>query len=308
MANDLDLRLGLGKTIRNTLQTLQENKRLTDRTQLRLATSKEINGITDGVVDFFRSEALLERVAIFERRTDEVGQAISALQSHTTALESLSEFFGQLRGHVTAARSASTDEQRVSFTEAFQEVGDQIVNLVQDIDYDGLNLLASENSTLIVRFSDVQESRITITGHDILGDQVDNGALLSAVDAFDVVDRELNLTALNLGSSVFEGFSNFTNSNITQSDVLDGILELAQHRIQNLEREYGNRIGLLQSRHEFLEEFSTRLLLGAEEITLADLNEEAANSTALELKYQIGITAISNNNRNQQLLLQLLSS
>ena len=308
MANDLDLRLGLGNSVRSTLQTLQENKRLTERTQIRLATSKKINDVTDGVVDFFRSEALQERVAIFDRRTDEVGQAISALQSHNTALDSLTEFLGHLRGHVSSARAASNDEQRASLTEAFQEVGNQLVNLVQDVDYDGLNLLASENSSLIVRFSDVQESRITITGHDVLGDTVSTGALFSAASAFDVANRVLILSAISLGGAEFQGFTNFGVSNYSQSDRLDDILELAQNRLEILGREFGNRISLLQARQEFLEEYTTRLLVGSEEITLADLNEEAANSTALELKYQIGLTAITNNSRNQQLLLQLLST
>ena len=159
MGSDIDLRLGLGKTVRQTLYTLQENSKLTDRTQQRLTTGKKINSVIDGAIDYFRSEALIDRADIFKRRQDEVEQAVSALKLHTTALDSLTEFLEQLRAQVTASRSATTDDKKEILTESFKEIGKQFLLTVNDVDYGGLNLLASNNSSLTVRFSDVQASR-----------------------------------------------------------------------------------------------------------------------------------------------------
>ncbi|MCH9852708.1 MAG: hypothetical protein K0U45_04310 [Alphaproteobacteria bacterium] len=307
MSSDIDLRLGLGRAVRSTLQTLQENRNLTERTHNRLTTGKKINSVVDGVIDYFRSEALIERSNIFSRRRDEVDQAISNLEAHITALDSLEEFIDQLKGHVTAARSKTNAEDKASFTDAFREVGQQILLLVNDVDYNGLNLLASDNSILTVRFSDVEESRIDIVGQQVLGSRVSAGGLFSE-GIYDITAAAFLGSNFDLGSSDFTGFSNIDNSNISQSDVLYEKLRLAETRIENITRNLGNRVSLLKGREEFLSQYTSELLIGSEKISVADLEEESANSKALELKHQIALTSITNANRNQEFLLQIITN
>ena len=125
-----------------------------------------------------------------------------------------------------------------------------------------------------------------------------------------VSNNDFILSAILLGagaSTGFQGFTTISASNIALTDVLYEKLELAETRLDNLVRNFGNRIGLLQARENFLNEYTTGLIIGAEKISLADLNEEAANSSALELKHEIGLTTITNANRTQQLLLQIVS-
>ncbi len=307
MGSDIDLRLGLGRAVRSTLHTLQSNKDLTERTQIRLTTGKKINSVVDGVIDYFRSEALIERSDIFKRRREEVGQAVSNLKAHISALDSLEEFIDQLKGHVTAARAKTDPEDKEGFTEAFREVGYQLLLLVNDVDYNGLNLLASDNSILTVRFSDIEESRIDIVGQQVLGSRVSAGGLFSE-GVYNLTAPEFLDSNFDLGSSNFAGFSNIDNSNISQSDVLYQKLELATNRIENITRNLGNRVALLQGREQFLTQYTTELLIGSEKISTADLEEESANSVALELKHQIGLTSITNTNRNHQYLLQIINS
>ncbi len=308
MASDIDLRLGLGKVVRQTLQTLRDNDRLTNRTQLRLTTGKKINSVVDGAIDFFRSEALIDRVEIFKRRSQEIDQAISALEAHNTAIDGLSEFVDQLRAQITSARSETTDTGKVALSENFKEIGTQILLLVNDVDYNGLNLLASDQSSLIVRFSDVEASRVEIAGIEVLGSAISTGALFSDSGVFNITGAEFFYTAFGVGgSNVFEGFSNISNNNISQLDILYEKLDLADIRLNNFTRNFGNRVSLLQARNDFLNEYTTGLLVGSEKISVADLNEEAANSKALELQHEIALNSISNSQRTQQLLLQIIS-
>jgi flagellin-like hook-associated protein FlgL len=50
------------------------------------------------------------------------------------------------------------------------------------------------------------------------------------------------------------------------------------------------------------------LQTGADNLTLADMNGEAANANALDVRRQLASSALSLSNRTQQSILQLLQS
>ncbi len=306
MASDLDLRLGLGQTVRKTLTVIQENERLNNRTQNRLVTGKKINSIKDGVVDYFRVTSLNERVDLFLERKIDIEQGVSTLQAHNTSIETLSDLIRQLRGYVNSGRGQPV-ANRLALNDIFKEVAAQIVHLVNDTEYGGINLLASDTNRLIVRFSDVEESRLEVGGREVLGSNVSTGALFSIADLFQLSIANFNFTAIQLDSATFfQGFSQF--SSLQYIDSIDALLTRADERLQDIERDFGNRTGLLQTRSLFVNEYSTKLLVGSEKISLADLNAEAANSKSLALKHEISITSISNSYRTQQILLKLVGN
>ena len=305
--SNLDLRLSLGRSVRQTLNVLQENTKLNARTQSRLATGKKIQGIRDGAVDYFRTISLKDRADLFAERKEEVDQGISALETHLTSLESLQGFLGHLRGHIQNAR-AKPLEARIEFNDLFREVAEQISKLITDTQYDGVNLLSSDRNILTIRFSDDEDSRLDIQGREILGSNLSAGALFSFASLF-ISNHQVNFSAIlfddgTLLGTPFFGFSQL--SNVSYADFLYNIIDDAEQRVETIERSLGGRASILQARKDYLNRSSTQLLVGSEKISLANLDEEAVNSASLETSYQIGVTSLTNSKRAQQLLLQLL--
>ena len=302
--SNLDLRLSLGRSVRQTLNVLQENTKLNARTQSRLATGKKIQGIRDGAVDYFRTISLKDRADLFAERKEEVDQGISALETHITSLESLQGFLGQLRGHIQNAR-AKPLEGRVEFNDLFREVAEQISKLITDTEYDGVNLLSSDRNILTIRFSDDEDSRLDIQGREILGSNLSAGALFSFASLFHTSNHQVNFSAILFDDGLaFIGFSQLDT--VSYADFLYNVIDDAQERVETIERSLGGRASILQARKDYLNRSSTQLLVGSEKISLANLDEEAVNSASLETSYQIGVTSLTNSKRAQQLLLQLL--
>ena len=62
---------------------------------------------------------------------------------------------------------------------------------------------------------------------------------------------------------------------------------------------------LLQSKVNFINEYTNTLQEGSDKMTLADLNEEGANLVALETRQQIGIQSVSISGQQQSAIMTL---
>ncbi len=339
MASDITL----SSTQRQTLLSLQQTSRLSDRTQVRLATGREINGVTDGAEDFFAARTLQRRSGILSERNEQVDQGISTIQAALEGIDALDEFLSQLRGLVRQARS-QTAEERAATTNSFDEVVAQFQNLLEDTSYQGLNLLNNENASLTVRFSEETTSQLNIDGVDILNDDVSNGGVFEGRDFLDPradilsVNRvigQVSTAAIPAVASVFAvafqaggvraitdgfgtvgaaterglsaGFSVLSNANNLNSlNELDARLSAAQDNLESRANVLANNVAILQTRLEYGENLISNHVQGADKIVNADLNEEAANLTATGTQYQIGVQSLGVAGQRVQSLLQLI--
>jgi flagellin len=68
----------------------------------------------------------------------------------------------------------------------------------------------------------------------------------------------------------------------------------------------GSNLSIVQIRQDFSKNLINVLQTGSSNLTLADTNEEAANSQALSTRQSIAVSALSLANQSQQSVLQLL--
>ena len=68
----------------------------------------------------------------------------------------------------------------------------------------------------------------------------------------------------------------------------------------------GSNLSVVQIRQDFNKNLISVLQTGSTNLTLADANEEAANSQALSTRQSIAVSALSLANQSQQAVLQLL--
>ena len=157
------------------------------------------------------------------------------------------------------------------FEEDFNNIRDQIDQLVEDSNYRGVNLLSGDN--LETFFNENRDNSLTTEGVDF--------------------------TSLGLGVQE----ADFTNAANVQLSI-DAIRE-ATNDVRNFGQSIANDLSIVQFRQDFTSQTINTLKAGAEDLTIADQNEEGANLLALQTRQALGTTALSLAAQSQQAVLRL---
>ena len=155
--------------------------------------------------------------------------------------------------------NVGTENPRAAEAERFNNVLDQIDQLVDDTSYKGVNLLKGDDLT--VNFNETRTSTLEIKGVTLDAE----GLKLTKEDG----DW---LTTSSLEASL--------------SQVEDALTQLRTQA-----SEFGNNLSVVETRQDFTENLVNTLLEGADKLTLADMNEEGANMLALQTRQSLGTTA-----------------
>lgn len=308
---------------RSALLTLQNVSDLSDRTQTRLSTGKEVNSVVDDAVRFFQAKALTDRAADFDLRKSGIDQGISSVTAALDSLEGVDSLLKQMKGIAEAAKSQS-DSERAAATTQFNEIGSQISQLIEDASYQGLNLLNSTGSQLDVAFSVRTASRLQVDGYDLNSSTVTASAdralftdvnTEAAAGAFGANASFLGVSAVTqtdiagtTDALVFDGFTDIGTAG-SYVGAVDGIvanLDGAISQVRAISSSLGSNVAILQTRLDFTNTYVNTLEGGSDKLTLADLNEEGANLVALQTRQQLGIQSLAIAGQQQQAILALL--
>ena len=165
---------------------------------------------------------------------------------------------------------------RASLVTQYNNVIDQIRTTAQDSSFNGVNLLAGDQ--LQMTFNETGKSTLSITGVNFDPAGLGLGSLTVGTDFVDNDATNKVLTSLSTASSSLRAEGSALGSNLS-------IVQLRQDFSKNL-------INVLQT--------------GSSNLTIADTNEEAANSQALSTRQSIAVSALALANQSQQSVLQLL--
>ena len=83
-------------------------------------------------------------------------------------------------------------------------------------------------------------------------------------------------------------------------------LNTASSTLRSQASAFGANLSIVQIRQDFNKSLINVLQTGSSALTLADTNEEAANSQALSTRQSIAVSALALANQSQQSVLQLL--
>ncbi len=165
---------------------------------------------------------------------------------------------------------------RASLVAQYNNVLQQINTTAQDSSFNGVNLLNGDTLKLV--FNETGKSTLSITGVTFNTAGLSLSTLVSGTDFLDNNSANTVLTQLSAASTTLRGEASSLGSNLS-------IVQIRQDFNKNL-------INVLQT--------------GASNLTLADPNEEAANSQALSTRQSIAVSALALANQSQQSVLQLL--
>jgi len=152
----------------------------------------------------------------------------------------------------------------------------QINTTAQDASFNGVNLLNGDTLKLV--FNETGKSSLSITGVTFNDAGLGLSVLVSSVDFLDNSSANKALSSLNAAATTLRSEASALGSNLS-------IVQIRQDFNKNL-------INVLQT--------------GSSNLTLADTNEEAANSQALSTRQSIAVSALALANQSQASVLQLL--
>jgi flagellin len=206
-----------------------------------------------------------------------------------TSNNAASATIGAIGGTATATGSAfagvtavapvedpNSQATRASLVAQYNNVLQQINTTAQDSSFNGINLLNGDTLKLV--FNETGTSTLSITGVTF------NGA-------------GLGLSTLNAGTDFLD--NNSANSVLSQ-------LQAASSTLSSEASTLGSNLSIVQIRQDFNKNLINVLQTGASNLTLADSNEEAADSQALSTRQSIAVSALALANQSQESVLQLL--
>jgi flagellin-like hook-associated protein FlgL len=218
----------------------------------------------------------------FTSTNDASGQTITAGATVTTptALDavdiSAAAASGTLGAVAAAVKDTVSQTARAGLVAQYNQIIDQIKTTAQDASFNGINLLNGDTLKLV--FNETGKSTSTIGGV-----------------TFD--PNGLGLSKLTAGTDFTD---NFTTNNVLTS------LNTASTTLRSQASAFGANLSIVQIRQNFNKSLINVLQTGSSALTLADANEEAANSQALSTRQSIATSALSLANQSQQSVLQLL--
>jgi flagellin len=193
---------------------------------------------------------------------------------------------GAIGGSITSALTFSTasapvadpvaQATRTGLVAQYNNILQQIDSTAQDSSFNGVNLLNGDQLKLV--FDETGKSSLNITGVTFNTTGLGLSSLTQGADFIDNAATNKVLTSLNTASSTLRSEASALGSNLS----------------------------IVQVRQDFNKSLIDVLQTGSSNLTLADTNQEAANSQALSTRQSIAVSALSLANQSQQSVLQLL--
>jgi flagellin len=171
---------------------------------------------------------------------------------------------------------AASQTIRANLVAQYNNVITQITTTAQDASFNGINLLNGDD--LKLTFNETGKSTLNIKGVTFDAAGLGLAPLVSGTDFLDNASAKATITKITSASDALR----------TQASTL------------------GSNLSIVQIRQDFSKNLINVLQTGSANLTLADTNEEAANSQALSTRQSIAVSALALANQSQASVLQLL--
>jgi flagellin len=191
------------------------------------------------------------------------------------AITGLGTPFNGLVG-LAAVADPNSLSTRATLVAQYNNVLAQINTTAQDSSFNGINLLNGD--TLKLTFNETGKSTLSLTG--------------------------VTFNTAGLGLSTMAATTDFLDSNSANKALTS--LTAASTTLRSEASSLGSNLSIVQIRQDFSKNLINVLQTGSSNLTLADTNQEAANSQALATRQSIAVSALALANQSQASVLQLL--
>ena len=255
------------------LQNLTKTTNQLEVTQLRVTTGLKVNGPKEDAATFAIANTLRGDIAGNNALKIALANGESVANVAIEAGKAISDILTEMKAKVVQANQAGLDaDSRTALQNDYNALRNQIQTIVATAEFNSVNLIKTGGTNLAV-LSTVDGSTITVTAQDL------------SVTA-------LGISASNLTSSTSANLA-LTAINTAITTVSNGLASL----------------GSSARRIEIQTDFTTQLIdilkVGVGNLVDANLAEESANLTSLQIKQQLGVQALAIANAGPQSVLAL---
>jgi flagellin len=167
---------------------------------------------------------------------------------------------------------------RADLVKQFNDLRQQLDRTAEDASFNGINLLRGDS--LSITFNETGSSSLTIQSKG--GESINSTNLGIDAQATSVADTDAGL------------------------DAVLGKLSTALGSLRSQSSSFGSNLSMVQNRQDFTKSMMNTLKGGADNLVLADQNEEGANLLALNTRAQLATSALSFASQGDQQVLQFL--
>ncbi len=261
--------------IRENLFSLQRTERSMEITQNRLATGLKVNSALDDPINFFAAQGHRQRAGDLAVLKDAMNEGIQTIKAADAGIKGIMALIEQAKSIANSALTTPDAAANGTLSTQYDDILDQIEFLVDDSNYKGTNLL--DSGSLVVQFDEANDSKLTVTG-------------FSALFADLGLSQGLDFTAANVAATV----------TAAQTD-----LEAALGTLRTQSQALSSNLSIVTTRLDFTTNMVNTLNTGADNLTLADMNEESANMLMLQTRQALATASLGMASDAAQAVLRL---
>ena len=275
--------ISLTSGMRANLISLQGTVDLLNRTQQRLSSGKKVNSALDDPTSYFAATSLNSLASDLSSRKNQMSNAVQVIGAANNGITGITSLIEAAKGIANSALGSTNTTTVYTLGQQYDSILSQIDKLATDAGYNGTNLLAG--NALTVSFS--SSNNLTITG--------------STVTAANLVLSQVSTAGFAWSAA---GATAVTTANISASITN---LSAAEQTLQNSSQSLSANLAVINTRQSFTTSMINTLQTGADNLTLADTNEEGAKMLMLQTRQSLGTTALSLSSQAAQSVLKLFS-
>ncbi len=312
--------IALTMGMRNSLYAISDIESLITTSNKRLATGKKVNDALDNPLNYFLARGFDKDRRDLANLTDTQNIGLQTLQKAIKTIESITKLMESAQALARQARQSIDTTARNTLGAQVGILMQQIDELTEDAGFNGRNLLDATPDTLTVDFNTgtgANRTQLVVAGVSLRGNSADlamhDNALVIAGNPSASGNIGVAFTAGTLPDPHTYTFSAAVAAtgwavDATGDANLDRFLARSQVALNNLQARastFSINLTVLQVRLDYSKAWQRNFSETIDNLTLADMNEEGANLSALQTRQQIAVSALSLANRSDQSILRL---
>lgn len=268
---------------RNALDSLNRINSRTGTIQLRLATGKRINSVSDDAAGYTLAKKTESRHRGLQSAVKNIGEAKNILAVTESGFQAINDILLQVKEKVVQAGNASyTTEERTALSDEVQELGSEIDRIVAETKFNGIQLLNDTSS----------------------GGGLSNAAFQVGSDSGDSIaftlTADVSSSALSVTSATIPGDTASASIGLSLSSI-DTAISSVSADLQKL----GSYVNRLDFKEQVVTSAITNLKASESRIVDADIAQEQLEATKLQILQQTATTQLTQANSAPQNILSL---
>ncbi len=335
--------VSLSASMRGALYSLNDLTDQISTANQRLATGKKVNSAIDNASAFFSAKAFSQESDKLNGLLNGLTQGRQTIDRVNKAIDGAIKLLQSADGLAKTAQLSSSDTDRAALRDQVAELLTQSVRLLADSGFNGKQVLITDSTTLTAASYAIKATAAGLGAGTAAEKAVYNGGLLTiatntqttnftaiVINPIDVrfsttiANGGLGLTRLAAAAGTDNGFliaAPAANVPVTIGATTGAAWDVAnnQTQITNFRTDIANAINNLQAksaavatqaaaidiRVSYTTDSSRIYSKAADDLTLADINQEGANLSSLQTKQQLSVQALSLASRADQAILRL---